>query len=467
MAYSALSALMTSALANPVSSFESGMQSLRAIQPTSSSGASKQSTSSLQLLAEDTYTSSSAAALPATAVNLAAQLKAQSPTSLESATDLAAATSSPSASSSTQDSSGDQTDSPMASALNTAEQDGIAVAQWMEEQATTSDPSQAASSAAGDQMSAGASLVAKFSDDLNQIGNVIDQTISTVAKGLQSVGINSSEISSETSALKSTLTLDAIDALGNTINPAMSAPGQNFSLGFSDTALSLGSSPTDGMSQLSLHISNYNLPGSTVDTAQPHDFALVFDSSNSSAAVSEASSSANSDGSVTATAVAAASDVEQYAMYTVGQVQTGDHQSTLTTASMTGTISNTVGIGVSETTDGSASSQAAVEIDTSSETDKLSMASTTVNAVPSGRTDAALITSWNRSLGLSTWGTMPAGGSSAKAEVAFLARVEDSQSATARTANESWKTELVNAYADGSGGERAASRGDHRVDMYA
>jgi len=400
-------------------------------------------------------------------VNLAAQLKAQSQTTLESAINLEAATQSSSASSSAQDSSGSQTDSPMGSALTTAEQDGTAVVQWMKEQATTSDPSQAASAAAGDQMSAGASLVAKFSDDLNQIGNVIDQTVSSVATDLQAAGINSSEVSFDTNALKNSLTLNALSTLGNTINPAMSGPGENFSFGFSDSALSLGSSPTDGMSQLSLHISNYNQPSSTANSVQPYDFALVFDSTSSTAAVSEATSTANSDGSVTATAVAAASDVEQYAMYTTGMVQTGAHQSTLTTASLTGAISNTVGIGVSETSDGSASSQAAVEIDSSSETENLSMASTTVNAVPSGNTDAALITNWNRSLGLSTWGTMPAGGSQAKAELAFLAGIEDLQSAAARAANESWKSELANAYGDSGGSERAGSSGGHRFDMYA
>lgn len=327
----AYSALMASVFAHPVSSSGNWSPALPTIQPISPPVASTQSTSSSQALADDTYTSSSTTARQATAVNLAAQLKAQSQTSLESALDLEAATSSvattssSSASSSAQDSFGGQADSPMDSALTTAEQDGIAVAQWMEQQATIGDSSQAASSAAGDQMSAGESLVAKFSDDLNQIGNVIDQTVSSVATDLQAEGINSSEISFDTNVLKSSLNLSALDALGNTINPAMSGAGENFSFGFSDSALSLGPSSTDGMSQLSLHISNYNQPSSTVDSAQPYDFALVFDSTSSSAAVSEASSTANSDGSVTATAVAAASNVEQYAMYTTGMVQSGAH----------------------------------------------------------------------------------------------------------------------------------------------
>ena len=414
------------------------------------------------MLADDSYTPSGLAS-QATSLLSASEAGAQNQSNAQSSIALQA-TELLSESSSSQGGSSEQ-GGPMASALTAAEQDGIAVAQWMEEQAAMSAPSQAASSAAGDLMSQGASLVAKFSNDLNELGSIIGQTASNVTGGLQAQSYSSSAVNSETNDLQSSLTLDAIDALGNAIGTAINGAGGNFSFGFSDTALSPGSSPLDALSQLSLHISNYNQPSSAVNSAQPYDFSLVFDSTSSSAAVSEASSSATSDGSVTATAVAAESTVEQYTMNTTSMVQTAAGQSTLTTAAMSGTISNTVGIGVSETTDGSSSNQTAVEIDTSSESDNLLMASTTVNAAPSGNTDAALMTSWNRALGLSTWGAWPAAGSPAKAELAILAGIDGSQNSAGLTASEPWKMGAATATSGGS--ETPSGSGDHRIDVYA
>jgi len=461
------SALITSTLQHPVALLGSESLSSPAVRLTSASGGTAQNTSSLEVLADDFYTPSSSAAQQRGTIDLASQANVRSQTTADNGIALEVPTAFLPASSLAQSGCGGQEDSAMDSAVKTAEQDGIAVAQWMKAQVTIGDPSQAASPTAGDMISAGASLVAKFSNDLDQIGSIIDQTVSSVANSLQGEGSNSSEISFETNALKSSLTLNAIDSLANAIGAATNGSGENSGFGFSDTALSLGSSSTDGVSQLSLHISNYNQPSGTVNSAHPYDFSLVFDSTDSSAVASEASSSAASDGSVTCTAVAAASHVEQYTMYTVGQVQTGAGQSTLTAAAMSGTISDTVGVGLSETTDGSESSQAAVEIDTNSESENLSMVSTTIHAVPSGNMDDAPITNWNAALDLSTWGTMPTGGSPAKAEFAILQGIQDSQNAAAPAAARPSEAHYANAYADRVGSEHAAGRGHHRVDIYA
>jgi hypothetical protein len=76
-------------------------------------------------------------------------------------------------------------------------------------------------------------------------------------------------------------------------------------------------------------------------------------------------------------------------MYTAGDLQTGSGQSSLTTAVMNGVISNTVGLGVSETTNGSAASQSAVAIDAYSQTMNLSMANTSIADNENGSTNTA------------------------------------------------------------------------------
>jgi len=145
-----------------------------------------------------------------------------------------------------------------------------------------------------------------------------------------------------------------------------------------------------------MYIAGSNATDSTAGGAGGYGFAVQFDSTNSTAVVGGGSVVAIGDGSSTAIESVAVSDVEQYTMYTAGDVQTGSWQSSLTTAVMNGVMSNTVGLGVSETTNGSATSQSAVAIDAYSETVNLSMANTTVPAadtsIPanaSGSTNAA------------------------------------------------------------------------------
>ena len=295
-----------------------------------------------------------------------------------------------SAISSTQSGSGSQVDSPLTSAFQTAEQDGVQVAQWMVEQAQMGGSSQATSSAAENLMSSGASLVSQFSSDLNQLGDVIGQAVSNFANDLEAQGLSSSQIGFVSGFLKSTLTSDALSALGSSIDAEVgSGAGEDFSFRFSDSALSLGKGSAAGSSQLSLYIAGSNAPGSTAGSAGAYGFALQFDSTTSTAVVGEGSVSSSSDGSASATEAVAASDVEQYTMYTAGEVQTGTGQSSLTAAVMNGAISNTVALGVSETADGSATSQAAVAIDAYSETVNLSMANTSVPANVNGSKDAA------------------------------------------------------------------------------
>lgn len=273
----------------------------------------------------------------------------------------------------------------MASALQTAEQDGAQVAQWMSEQAQMGGSSQATSPAAANLMSSGAALVSQFSNDLNQLGDAISQTVSSVANDLEAQGFSSSQVGFVSDVLTSALDSAALGTIGSSINAEVgsgSGAGEGNTFGFSDSSLSQGQGSTAGPSQLSMYIAGSNAPGSTAGSAGAYGFALQFDSTNSTAVVGGGSVTANSDGSTTATESVAASDVEQYTMYTAGDVQTGSGQSSLTTAVMNGAISNTVGLGVSEiidgpaTTDGSATSQSAVAINAYSETMNLSMTDT-------------------------------------------------------------------------------------------
>jgi len=239
-------------------------------------------------------------------------------------------------------------------------------------------------------MFSGASLVNQFSGDLNQLGNVIGQAVSSIANELQGDGLSSSRIGVVSGLLKSSLTQDAMSALGSSIDAQIgSAAGEGPVFGFSDSALSPGQGSAGGASQLSMYIAGDNATGSTTGSAGTYGFALQFDSATSSAVVGEASSSAGSDGSTSSTEVVAASQVEQYTMYAAGEAQTASGQTALTTAIMNGALSNTVGFGVSETTDGSATSQSAAAIDAYSETVNLFMATTTVPANANGSTSAA------------------------------------------------------------------------------
>jgi hypothetical protein len=268
----------------------------------------------------------------------------------------------------------------------------------MSEQAQMGGSSQATSPAAANSMSDGAALVSQFSNDLNQVGDTINQTVSSVANDLEAEGFSSSQVGLVSGVLKSALDSAALGAIGNSIDAEIgSGAGEGSSFGFSDSALSPGQGSAGGASQLSMYIAGANVPGSTdggtSGGAGAYGFALQFDSTNSTAVVGEGSVTANSDGSASAIEAAAASDVEQYTMYTAGEVQTGSGQTSLTTAIMNGVISSTVALGVSETTDGSATSQSAIAIDAYSETMNLSMTNTGANTnVPdneNGSTNAA------------------------------------------------------------------------------
>ena len=256
----------------------------------------------------------------------------------------------------------------------------------MSEQAQTGGSSQASSPAAANSMSDGAALVSQFSNDLNQVGDAINQTVSSVANDLEAEGFSSSQVGFVSGVLKSALDSAALGTIESSINAAVSAgsgAGEGSSFGFSDSALSPGQGSAGGASQLSMYIAGANAPdstdGGTSGSAGAYGFALQFDSTNSTAVVGEGSVTANSDGSASAIEAAAASDVEQYTMYTAGEVQTGSGQTSLTTAVMNGAISNTVALGVSETTDGSATSQSAVAIYAYSQTMNLSMTNSGAN----------------------------------------------------------------------------------------
>jgi hypothetical protein len=297
-----------------------------------------------------------------------------------------------SADSPTQSGSGGQVNSPLASDLQTAEQDGAQAAQWMSEQAQMGSSSQATSPAAASSMSNGAALVSQFSDDLNQVGDAIDQTVSTVASGLEAMGFSSSQVGFVSDILTSALDSAAQGAIGSSINAAVgggSSAGEGSTFGFSDSALSQGQGSDGGPSQLNMYIAGVNTPGSPGGSGGAYGFALQFDSTDSTAVVGGGSITANSDGSTTATESVAASNVDQYTMYTAGDLETGSGQSSLTTAVANGSISNTVGLGVSETTDGSGTSQSAVAIDAYSETMNLSMVNTTVPAANTSIPDNA------------------------------------------------------------------------------
>ena len=239
-------------------------------------------------------------------------------------------------------------------------------------------------------MFSGASLVNQFSSDLNQLGSVIGQAVSSIANELQGDGLSSSQIGVVSGLLKRSLASDAMSALGSSIDAQIgSAAGEGPVFGFTDSALSPGQGSAGGASQLSMYIAGDNAAGSTTGGTGTYGFALQFDSATSSAVVGEASTTAGSDGSVTSTAVVAASQVEQYTMYAAGETQTASGQTSLTTAIMNGAISNTVGLGVSETTDGSATSLSAVAIEAYSQTANLFMATTSFPANANGSTNAA------------------------------------------------------------------------------
>jgi len=384
----AYSAFVSSAYLHPESTFGSQIPSASTVRTAATSATSQQNPSSLRAFGNDYYTPSrwdGTGNSPSSTPETSGQSQTTSENSIESQISALF-----SALSSTQSGSSSQADSPLASALQTAEQDGAQAAQWMEEQAQMGGSSQATSPAAENLMFSGASLVNQFSGDLNQLGNVIGQAVSSIANELQGDGLSSSQIGVVSGLLKSSLTQDAMSALGSSIDAQIgSAAGEGPVFGFSDSALSPGQGSAGGASQLSMYIAGDNATGSTTGSAGTYGFALQFDSATSTAVVGEGSISAGSDGSVTATEAVAASEVEQFTMYAAGEAQTASGQTALTTAIMNGALSNTVGFGVSETTDGSATSLAAVAIEAYSQTANLFMATTSVPGGANGSTDAA------------------------------------------------------------------------------
>ena len=358
------------------------------VRTATSSGTAQQNPSSLRTIGDDYYTPSRSDGTgnsPSSTTEAGGQSQTTSENSIESQISALF-----SALSSTQSGSSSQANSPLASALQTAEQDGAQAAQWMEEQAQMGGSSQATSPAAENLMFSGASLVNQFSSDLNQLGSVIGQAVSSIANELQGDGLSSSQIGVVSGLLKRSLASDAMSALGSSIDAQIgSAAGEGPVFGFTDSALSPGQGSAGGASQLSMYIAGDNAAGSTTGGTGTYGFALQFDSATSSAVVGEASTTAGSDGSVTSTAVVAASQVEQYTMYAAGETQTASGQTSLTTAIMNRAISNTVGLGVSETTDGSATSLSAVAIEAYSQTANLFMATTSFPANANGSTNAA------------------------------------------------------------------------------
>jgi hypothetical protein len=412
------SALLNSAILHTQAPFTSETPSASTDQTAASSGASQQTSSSLRVIGDDYYTPSRSGrhdnSLSSTSATGAQnQATAQNSTDTQMSALLSAITSMLSGSglsgsgsatnSPVQSGSGSQANSPLASALQTAEQDGAQVAQWMSEQAQMGSAAQATSPAAANLMSSGAALVSQFSDDLNQVGDAISQTVSSVANDLEAQGFSSSQVGFVSDVLTSALDSAALGTIGSSINAeagSSNGAGEGSTFGFSDSALSQGKGSTAGPSQLSMYIAGSNAPDSTGGGgAGAYGFALQFDSMDSTAVVDGESVTANSDGSTTATEAASASNVDQYTMYTAGDLQSGSGQNSLTTAVMNGAISNTVGLGVSETTaasataNGSATSQSAVAINAYSETMNLSMANTSANSsIPSnanGSTNAA------------------------------------------------------------------------------
>ncbi len=445
----ALLSLSNPLLFNSVSSFGSAFPASSASTRTIATAGAAQSASSLQLLAGDVYTPANSASQAVSAPGGGSE--AGQPTQSvaeDSANSQVSALLAAAASSQVSGSAG-QTDPSMASLLKTAEKDGLAVAQWMKAQATLGDFSKAASAAAGDLMTSGASLVATFSNDLNQLGSVIDQT---TANATQTPGGSSTASGLASGALQSSLTLNALSAIGNAIDAQMSGAGQNFTFGFSDSSLSVGGTSSASAAQLSLHISDYNLPPSATASTNPYDFAVQFDSTTSTATVDEAASATSSNGSSVAMVAAAAASVENFTMSTTGETQTATGQSTLTTASMNGSIAHAVALGVAATSDGASSSQSVAEVAASSRTESLAMVSTTVQAAPSGNTDAALMTSWKNALGLNAWNSAA---NQNGPEEALLAMLDGMQSSSSGPTNS----------AGGNGATLPARRGG--IDLYA
>jgi hypothetical protein len=418
-----LSTLMISALLHPSATSDSQMTDLSTARLAASPSTSVQDTSSSRALGDDYYTPSRSdrhdnSSSSASAMSGQNQISAANSTDTQMSALLSAISSilggsglsgsSSQTNSPIQSGSGSQTDSPLqsgsssqansplATALQTAEQDGAQVAQWMSEQAEMGGSSQATSPAAASLMSNGAALVSQFSDDLSQVGDVIGQAVSSVASDLEAQGFSSSQVGFVSGVLTSALDSAALGTIGSSINAEAGSgagAGEGISFGFSDSALSPGQGSAASPSQLSMYIAGSNAPGSSDDgtsgSTGNYGFALQFDSTNSTAVVGGGSVVANSDGSTTTTEAVAASDVEQYTMYTASDLQTGSGQSSLTTAVMNGAISNTIGLGISETTDGSATSQSAVAIDAYSETMNLSMANTSIPTNANGSTNAA------------------------------------------------------------------------------
>lgn len=385
----AVSALLTSALLQPVSSLSS-LASLQKNRLSSQPIAVSQSLSSLQHL-DDTYTPSQTASLAGLSSSTAASASAFSAVSLASV-------------SVTQTSSASQesdTASPMQAALSTAELDGVQVVQWMKDQATIAGASQGGASSATEALtSSGATLVDKFAKDLDTLGSIINQSTDNVASYQLAQGFTPAEVNANAAATKYNNTIGTLNTLVGAIRAATSnSPGsENFSLGLSDSDLNPLAGTDTGSNRLSMHITNYNLPGSSVVSANPYDFAFQFSSSSASATVSSSSVTSASDGTSKTLDTSAVSNVETYSLATIADVQTAAGQSNIVSTNLSATSSSSYAVGSSSSMGGGAIDQAVATASASSESYNFSMAGQSVNTGVSASTDAAIMTQWSKDL---------------------------------------------------------------------
>jgi len=253
----------------------------------------------------------------------------------------------------------------MAAALKAAEQDGVQLVQWMQNQVTNSGASQGASSANAESVGSGESLAGKFASDLATLGNMLDG--------------NAAETSDVQTALVSTIAEDTRSSAGP----------DNYSLSFSassfDSTASTGSTGANaGANSFSLHITDYNLPGSSVNTADPYDFAVAYSSSQ----VSTSSSTSSSDGSNTSTS----SIAEASTFAAIGDTSIGNGESILTSTVDSTVIGASASISTNPSDGTSTLSSAGIGIS------DLAVGSMSIHAGVSANTDAALMALWTKSL---------------------------------------------------------------------
>jgi len=283
------------------------------------------------------------------------------------------------------------TDSAVASALQTAESDGVQLVQWMQDQASGSLKS--VSSATGTSLDSGASLTSQFSSDLSALGAAVN-------------GEAGSRQASDMLAVESTLNGAIWSATHN------GASSGDYSLSISDSSLSTSSSrnrANAGASAeaLSIHITNYNSTASSGGGQGSYDLAINYSSNLSSTA----SSTSVSNGSTTLTE--SSSSVQANSAFALqADVQTGNGESVLTRA----TESTSVYVAeqtISETGYGSASTAGS---SLSAGSGSLQLASATIQAGVSAQSDAALMTLWEQTLYGTAIGSTAGSDSSAAAK---------------------------------------------------